>query len=137
MAGNTQRTAVQAIRLAVDARHALASRPGACHRIREQLGSNPETVRGLVAGSDAQRRVAWGDRLPPFRHHRGRGTRRGQLRQADRCGVGVATSAGWATAFARSRPQPTCTSYERVLGGEVVDNRTGPGRPVARPPRQG
>ncbi len=38
----------RAIRLAVDARRDLASRPGACRRIGEQLGINPETLRGWV-----------------------------------------------------------------------------------------
>ena len=38
----------RAIRLAVDARKDPASRPGACKRIGEQLGINPETLRGWV-----------------------------------------------------------------------------------------
>ncbi|MGJ7442984.1 IS3 family transposase [Aquipuribacter sp. MA13-6] len=38
----------RAIRLAVDARKDPASRPGACRRIGEQLGINPETLRGWV-----------------------------------------------------------------------------------------
>jgi transposase len=39
----------RAIRLAVDARKDPASRPGACTRIGEQLGINPETLRGWVS----------------------------------------------------------------------------------------
>jgi transposase len=48
----------QAIRLAVDARREPASRPGACRRIGEQLGVNPETLRGWVvqAGGDGGHR---------------------------------------------------------------------------------
>lgn len=38
----------RAIRLTVDARKDPASRPGACKRIGEQLGINPETLRGWV-----------------------------------------------------------------------------------------
>jgi transposase len=38
----------RAIRLAVDARKDPASRPGAVRRIGEQLGINPETLRGWV-----------------------------------------------------------------------------------------
>ncbi len=38
----------RAIRLTVDARKDPASRPGACRRIGEQLGINPETLRGWV-----------------------------------------------------------------------------------------
>ena len=38
----------RAIRLALDARRDPASRPGACTRIGQQLGINPETLRGWV-----------------------------------------------------------------------------------------
>ena len=38
----------RAIRLALDARKDPASRPGACTRIGQQLGINPETLRGWV-----------------------------------------------------------------------------------------
>ena len=38
----------RAIRLALDARKDPASRPGAVRRIGEQLGINPETLRGWV-----------------------------------------------------------------------------------------
>jgi transposase len=38
----------RAIRMAVEARRAPASRPSACKRIGEQLGVNPETLRGWV-----------------------------------------------------------------------------------------
>ncbi len=38
----------RAIRLTLDARKDPASRPGACARIGEQLGINPETLRGWV-----------------------------------------------------------------------------------------
>lgn len=38
----------RSIRLTVDARKDPASRPGACQRIGEQLGINPETLRGWV-----------------------------------------------------------------------------------------
>jgi transposase len=42
----------RAIRLAVDARREPASRPGACRRIGEQLGINPETLRGWVVQAE-------------------------------------------------------------------------------------
>ncbi len=38
----------RAIRLAVDARRDPASRSGACKRIGQQLGINPDTLRGWV-----------------------------------------------------------------------------------------
>ena len=38
----------RSIRLTMDARKDPASRPGACKRIGEQLGINPETLRGWV-----------------------------------------------------------------------------------------
>ncbi len=38
----------RAIRMAVDARKDPAARPSACRRIGEQLGVNPETLRGWV-----------------------------------------------------------------------------------------
>jgi len=38
----------RAIRLVIDARKDPATRPGACRRIGEQLGINPETLRGWV-----------------------------------------------------------------------------------------
>ena len=38
----------RAIRMAVDARRDTAARPGAVRRVAEQLGINPETLRGWV-----------------------------------------------------------------------------------------
>jgi transposase len=38
----------RAIRMALDARRDPASRPSACKRIGEQLGINPDTLRGWV-----------------------------------------------------------------------------------------
>ena len=38
----------RAVRLAVDARKDPATRPGAVRRVGEQLGINPETLRGWV-----------------------------------------------------------------------------------------
>ena len=38
----------RAIRLVIDARKDPATRPAACRRIGEQLGINPETLRGWV-----------------------------------------------------------------------------------------
>lgn len=38
----------RAIRMAVDARRDPAARPGAVRRVGEQLGINPETLRGWV-----------------------------------------------------------------------------------------
>jgi transposase len=42
----------RAIRLALDARKDPASRPGAVRRIGEQLGINPETLRGWVTQAE-------------------------------------------------------------------------------------
>lgn len=42
----------QAIRLALDARRDPASRPGAYTRIGQQLGINPETLRGWVTQAE-------------------------------------------------------------------------------------
>jgi len=42
----------RAVRLALDARKDPASRPGAATRIGEQLGINPETLRGWVAQAE-------------------------------------------------------------------------------------
>lgn len=38
----------RAIRMAVDARRDPVTRPGACRRVGDQLGINPETLRGWV-----------------------------------------------------------------------------------------
>ena len=48
----------RSVRLTVDAGKDPASRPGACKRIGEQLGINPETLRGWVM----QAEVDGGDR---------------------------------------------------------------------------
>lgn len=42
----------RAIRLTLDARKDPASRPGACVRIGERLGINPETLRGWVTQAE-------------------------------------------------------------------------------------
>ena len=42
----------RAIRLTVEARKEPASRPSACKRIGEQLGINPETLRGWVTQAE-------------------------------------------------------------------------------------
>jgi transposase len=42
----------RAIRLTLDARKDPASRPGACARIGEQLGINPQTLRGWVTQAE-------------------------------------------------------------------------------------
>jgi len=42
----------RAIRLAVDARKDPAARAGACSRIGEQLGINPDTLRGWVTQAE-------------------------------------------------------------------------------------
>ncbi len=42
----------RAIRLTLDARKDPASRPSACVRIGEQLGINPETLRGWVTQAE-------------------------------------------------------------------------------------
>ena len=42
----------RAIRLALDARKDPVSRPGACTRIDEQIGINPETLRGGVSQAE-------------------------------------------------------------------------------------
>jgi transposase len=42
----------RSIRLALDARKSPASRAGACRRIGEQLGINPETLRGWVSQAE-------------------------------------------------------------------------------------
>ena len=44
----------RAIWLAVGARRDPVSRPGACRRIGEQLGINPETLRGPVAQAEVE-----------------------------------------------------------------------------------
>jgi transposase len=42
----------RAIRLTLDARKDPASRPGACARIGEQLGINPQTLRGWATQAE-------------------------------------------------------------------------------------
>ena len=42
----------RAVRMTVEARKDPASRPGACKRIGEQLGINPETLRGWVTQTE-------------------------------------------------------------------------------------
>lgn len=42
----------RAVRLAVEARRDPAARPGACRRIGEQLGINPEMLRGWVTQAE-------------------------------------------------------------------------------------
>src|SRR5450756_476626 len=42
----------RAIRMAVDARRDPVSRPGALQRVGEQLGINPETLRGWVGQAE-------------------------------------------------------------------------------------
>ncbi len=42
----------RAIRLTLDARKDPASRPGACARIGEQFGINPQTLRGWVTQAE-------------------------------------------------------------------------------------
>ena len=42
----------RAVRLVIDARREPATRPAACRRIGEQLGINPETLRGWVGQAE-------------------------------------------------------------------------------------
>ena len=48
----------RAVWLAVEARRDPVSRPGACRRIGEQLGINPETLRGWVTSARSVRGAA-------------------------------------------------------------------------------